>query len=582
MSLAHIGFPAPGWRWFKDRLWDLEHAFQRARTAGRAQDDVRLRILFILAVFSFAFLGLAVGAARMALFPSNVRDFGAGGLDGTARAKLVDRNGVLLAADLPHYGLYLDPREVWDVPETRRALKSVLPDLQDSRLDKVFASGRRTFIAGGLSPSEHARVHDLGLPGLLFEPESKRVYPLGGVAAHVIGISDSGGMGLSGAEAGLNAAIRDPNSAGHPVPLSIDLRVQAALDSEVGKAAQIFQAKGAVGVVTNVRTGEILALTSYPNYDPNQAGKAPDYALLNRAAGSVYEMGSTFKVFTVAMALDSGKVNMGTVFNTSQTMNLGSRAIHDHDKVDYNMTVSEVFLKSSNIGASRIALQTGGDTMTKYFEAFGLFKAAPVELRESARPILPRKWNEDTVASASFGHAISVSPLALVAGIGSIMNGGNYVPLTLHPIAPGTVMTGRRVVSPQTSRQMLDLMRLNAVKGTGTHANIPGLRVGGKTGSAEKALGGHYVRDKLVSSFAAVFPTDGPLEADRYLVLVMLDEPVGSKESFGLRTGGWTAAPAAGRVIDRIAPFLKVQRHLDVPGTVVVAQAPDAAAAAER
>ncbi len=241
-----------------------------------------------------------------------------------------------------------------------------------------------------------------------------------------------------------------------------------------------------------------------------------------------------------------------------------SSAIHDHDRVTYNMTVPEIYLKSSNIGASRIAFQAGGSTMTKYFDAFGLFKAAPVELTESARPILPRKWNDDTIASASFGHAISVSPLALAAGYGAIMNGGTYIPLTIHPMKPDARPKGRRVVSEATSRAMLDLMRMNVMRGTGSKADAPGLRVGGKTGSAEKSFGkSGYIRDKLVSSFASVFPADGPLEADRYFVLVMLDEPNGTKETYGFRTGGWNAAPTAGRVIDRIAPFLHVARRID-------------------
>lgn len=579
MSLIHQGFHDPG-RWLKDRLWSLERAFERAKAAGRAEDDTRIRIFFILSLFSLGFLALAVGATRMAVFPDADRNGGVVSA-GSARADLTDRNGALLAADLLHYGLYLDPREIWDTRETRRALAAALPDLPPGKIDKALKAGKRTFLIGALTPEARGRIHDLGLPGVSFEPEERRLYPLGETAAHLIGFSDTGGRGLSGVERGLNDLVRTAAASHQSVPLSIDVRVQAALEDEVAKSAREFQVKGAVGLVTNVHTGEILAITSYPTFDPNQAGKSPPDALLNRAAASVYEMGSTFKTFTIAMALDSGKVTLGSTFDTSATMQLGSRAIHDHEKVNYNMTVPEIYLKSSNIGASRIALQAGGDNMTRYFDAFGLFKAAPVQLPETAKPILPRRWNDDTITSASFGHAISVSPLALAAGYGAIMNGGTYVPLTIRPLPDGARPQGRRVISETTARAMLDLMRMNVMHGTGHKADALGLRVGGKTGSAEKAMGGRYVRDKLVSSFAAVFPADGPLEADRYFVLIMMDEPVGDKETYGFRTGGFTAAPEVGRVIDRIAPFLHVQRRID-PIVVATDTAADAAAAAER
>ncbi|MCI3133421.1 peptidoglycan D,D-transpeptidase FtsI family protein [Phenylobacterium aquaticum] len=562
MSLAHNGFPAPGWRWLKARLWGLEHAFERAKAAGKAEDDTRIRIFFVLALFAAGFLTLAAGATRMALFPADHGSDFAGPV-GAARADIVDRNGAMLAADLLHYGLYVDPREIWDLAETRRALHAALPDLPLARLDKALNSPRRTFLVGGLTPDVRGGIHDLGLPGVTFEPESKRVYPLGQTAAHLIGFADTGGEGLSGAEKALNDPIRLATTNHQSVPLSIDLRVQAALEDEVGKAAASFGAKGAVGIVTNVHTGEILGLASYPTFDPNQAGKSSPDAMLNRAASSVYEMGSTFKVFTIAMGLDSGTTTLTSTFDASQSLTIGGQTIHDYHKGDHVLSVADIFIHSSNIGTSKIALQAGGGTLTKYFRAFGLMKAAPIELTESARPILPRTWNDNAIASSSFGQAISVSPIAVAAGMGSILNGGTYVPLTIRPMKPGARPTGPRVVSEETSRAMLDLMRVNVVRGTGGKADAPGLRVGGKTGSAEKAMGGHYVRDKLVASFAAVFPADGPLEADRYFVLILMDEPNGTPETYGFRTGGWTAAPAAGRVIDRIAPFLGVSRRMD-------------------
>ena len=558
-SLAQV------WRWGVEFVWRIEHAFERSKAAGHATDDTRIRIFVVLALFAMAFATLGVEAGRAALFS------GAGGVGLSepvppeARADLTDRQGRLLATDLTHYGLYLDPREVWDQGETRRGLLAALPNLSKDRLERALRSGRREYLIGGLTPQERARVHDLGLPGAVFEEEQRRVYPLGPTAAHLIGFSDSGGHGLAGAERALDASVRQGARAGETTTLSVDLRVQAALEDELAKGMAAYQALAAIGVVTDVHTGEILGMTSLPDFDPNAPGGADPNRMVNRAAQSVFEMGSTFKVFTTAMALDAGVVNIRTTFDASAPLKIGDRAVHDFHAENRTMTVEDIFLHSSNIGTAKMGLMAGADRLTSYFRAFGLMEPAKVELAESAKPILPRRWNPDTVASASFGHAISVSPLAVAAATGAIMNGGTYVPLTIAKRDPGARPAGRRVVSEETSRLMLELMRANVLKGSGGKADAVGLRVGGKTGSAEKVIGGRYVRDRLVSSFAAVFPTDGRLEDPRYLVLIIYDEPKGTKQTWGFRTGGWNAAPTAGQVIDRIAPFLGVPRTRATP-----------------
>jgi cell division protein FtsI (penicillin-binding protein 3) len=548
------------WRWATEQVWRVEHAFERSKAAGRAADDTRLRIFFVLAIFAMAFVTLGVEAGRAALFS----DAGGVGLsepvDPEARSDLVDREGRLLAADLIHYGVYLDPRQVWDKDETRNGLLAALPKLSRERLAKALRSHRREYLIGGLTPKERERVHDLGLPGVMFEEEQRRVYPLGPMASHLIGFSDVGGHGLAGAERALDPAVRQAAATGQPTALSIDLRVQAALEDEVARAVTNYQALAGVGIVTNVHTGEILGLVSLPDFDPNAPGSTAPDRLVNRAAASVYEMGSTFKIFTTAMALDTGVANINSTYDATTPLRLGSRAIHDYHAENKRMTVEEIFLHSSNIGTAKMALMAGPERLTRYFKSFGLLDPAKVELAESAKPIVPRNWGPDTIASASFGHAVSVSPLAVAAATGAIMNGGTYVPLTINKLPPGSRPQGRRVVSPETSRAMLDLMRMNVLKGSGGKADAPGLRVGGKTGSAEKAIGGRYQRDLLVSSFAGVFPTDGRLEDPRYVVLIILDQPKGTKETFGFRTGGWNATPAVGRVIDRIAPFVGVSR----------------------
>lgn len=567
MSLVDFRLPPQGvvFRWVADKVWAVEHAFERANAEGRSQASSHFRVFFVLAAVACVFVALGGFAASAALFGGRANGSTLAPLIATQRADLVDREGRLLAADLIHYGLYVDTSDMWEgaIPDVKRRLAAALPDVPRERLNRVMAGDRRMFLVGGLTPAERRRLHDLGLPGVTFEEEARRVYPLGASAAHYVGFADSSGKGLAGAERALDAEILAAGREGRPVPLALDLRVQGALENELRQVAAAHQAIGAVGLITNVRTGEIIAMSSWPEYDPNTRGSAD--AMKNRAAAQVFEMGSTFKVFTVAMGLDSGAASMHSTYDATTPLRMGGRTIHDFHAKNTVMTLEDVFIHSSNIGTTRLALDIGRDRTVGYFEQLGLFRPAEVELIESARPLQPRRWGDNELASASFGHAISVTPLALAQAMGAVLNGGRLVPLTIRKVdrAP----EGPQVLSPSTSRAMLDLMRINVVRGTGGKADAPGLRVGGKTGSAEKVVGGRYARDKLVSSFAAVFPTDNDLGGDRYLVLILVDEPRGNAETFGLRTGGWVAAPVAGRVIDRIAPFLGVERRADIYAT---------------
>jgi len=568
MSLSNLGpsgFQPGAWRWLIERVWRLEHAFERSRAAAKPEDDTRIRIFFVMAFFGLCFVGLALGASASALFSNAGK--GAGYLASTegARGDLVDRDGRLLAVDLTHYALYVDPKEVWDKPEARRALGKALPEVPAKRLDKVVFGDRRTFLLGGLTPEQKDAIFNLGLPGISFEEQGRRVYPLGATAAHLVGFVDSGGKGLAGAERALDKPIRQAAGGGGPTVLSIDIRVQAALEDELRKAAQEFQPRGAVGLVTNVHTGEILGMASYPDFDPNKAGTATDDQKLNRAAGAVYEMGSTFKAFTVAIGLDTGVATPTSTFDAREPYKLGYRTIHDYHAAKAILTLVEVFKHSSNIGTAKLAVGVGAQRLSQYFANLGLTKPAKIELLESARPLTPRKWDEDAVASTSFGHGMNITPLALAEAMGPLLNGGARPPLTIRKLAQGVRPEGPRVLTEETSQQMLRIMRANVIPGeggSGGKADVPGLSVGGKTGTGEKydpALKA-YNHQRQVSSFAAVFPTDGPLEADRYFVLILLDEPKGNARTFGFSTGGWVAAPAAGKVIERIAPFLGVHR----------------------
>lgn len=549
------------WRWIIERVWRVEHAFERAQADGRAENDTRIRILLVGAAFTLGFVIMAGGA----VWSATLTDAGKGGrayAGAPRRADLVDREGRLLAANLTHYTLSIDTREVWSRKETREGLLRALPRLKPSQVDRALAAERRGLVLRGLTPAEKERVHALGLPGVVFDPEQRRVYPLGALAAHLLGYDEKGGAPVAGAEKALQAEILKAGAEGRPVALSIDVRVQAALEEELAVAANEFRPKGAVGVITNVHTGEIIAVASWPDFDPNYPGRASAEQLRNRAAASVFEMGSTFKAFTVAIGLDTHVATPDSTFDATVPLKMGYRTIHDFHGTNRILTLREVFNHSSNIGTAKLALAVGPERMARYFHALGLTKRARVELFESTRPLTPKKWDEDDMASVSFGHGINVSPLALAQAMGAILNGGNIVPLTIRKMPDGYRPKGERVMSEQTTLSMLQIMRDNVVNGTGRKADAPGLMVGGKTGTGEKydpEIRG-YSSYKQVGSFAAVFPTDGPVESERYFILILMDEPQG-----GVRTGGWVAAPAVGRIVDRVAPFLGIKRRSLTP-----------------
>ena len=558
------------WRALVEGMWRVEHAFERSKAEGRAIDDARLRIFLILMLFGLAFVALGLEAGKRALF---YHPGGAGleaNIPAQARADLVDRNGLLLATDVTHFVMYIDPHDVSPahLAETRDEILAALPRLSPDRLEKALRGERRAFVIGDLTPQERDLVHDLGRPGVEFEEEPKRTYPLGQTAAHLIGFTDTGGHGLAGIERALDPQVKAAAAGDGAIPLSIDLRVQAALESELDKASQRFQAVDGAGIVVDVQTGEILALASYPTFDLNNAGAASEFDRKDNVAASVYEAGSVFKVFTLAAGLDTGVVTPNTTFDVSHPLVLGdNRPIHDFDKGDTTLTLRQVFTHSSNIGASKTAIAVGSGRIDGYMKRFGLYGAAPSELIESTRPLLPHRnfdggLSPSTLAYMSFGQGISVTPLQIATGMTSIFNGGRYIPLTLKKRGPDEVPKGVRVISEATSRTMLDFMRQNVIdpKGSGRSAEVPGLSVGGKTGTAQKALKGHYLTNTRVASFAAVFPTAGAITDKRYLVYVLLDEPHPAPGTFGLATAGFTAAPTAGAVINRIAPFLGVRR----------------------
>ncbi|EGF92818.1 penicillin-binding protein 2 [Asticcacaulis biprosthecium C19] len=552
-----------GFQWVADRVWKVEHAFERANASNKKATSTRMRIFAVLCGLGFAYAILMLFAARASLSgsPGNMAALSG---EPNARAQLVDRNGQLLATDVNDYSLFVDPTDMTseDRGMVRQALMQIFPNLPREDIAKVFGSGKRMLLTNNLKAIERERILNYGLPGISFEAQLVRDYPLGETGAAYIGMTKRGGEGMSGAEMALQDEIKQAALNNMPVALAMDLRVQGALENELRAVAIDQRAEDAIGIVTNVRTGEIIAMASWPEFDLNKPGAYTEQAKRNHAAVDRYELGSIFKAISVGIGLDTGTASMNSVYDARQPLVISGRKIHDDHAVNAFIGLEDVFIKSSNIGTGHLAMTAGAGNFTRYYEALGLFRSADTELTEPAAPLYPKKWTDLSLVQTAFGQGMAITPLSFAEAIGGLLNGGYRRPLTIKKYDGTSPIAGTRVFSAATSRTMLDLMRANVIKGTGSRANAPGLRVGGKTGTAQKPENGRYGSNRI-SSFAAVFPTDGPLDGDRYLVLVIFDSPQGGPSSSGLKTGGFVAAPVAGRVIDRVAPFLGVQRKED-------------------
>ena len=472
-----------------------------------------------------------------------------------ARADLVDRNGELLARDLPVVDLYVRPHALDDKDEAARGLASVT-GADYRRLKAAFDNTKAPYVlvARQLTPDVQDKAMRLGLPGLEFEPSTKRYYPHGRAAAQLLGVTDPDGEGQSGLEGGLDVQLRTATN--QPVQLSIDMRVQYILAAEVAAARATFKAVKAGGIVMDVNTGEILGMVSMPDFDPNNRHFSGDDSDHNIMAADRYELGSVFKVLSFALAVEDHTARMDEVFPIGNGLRIGKYTIHEAERMPATYTAREILAHSSNIGTAEIALRSGGDRQRAFLSSLGILSMLRVELPERARPLFPAPANWGTIETATigFGHGISVAPLSYVAAAAIVVNGGRRVTPTFlrHP-QDGR---GEQVLKPDTSVQMRDLLRFVVTNGTGRKADIPGYEVGGKTGSAEKPRenGRGYQDHVLVTSFLAAFPISAP----RYIVFVLLDTPHGTKETGGLALAGYTAAPLAGRVISRIAPILGV------------------------
>ncbi len=554
----------------------LRRRIVRVLLYGRNVDrtaKARGRIALAIGVFGLVYCVIAGRIVMLATAPDThpARRGHAQDAVATARPDILDRNGEILATDVKAPSLFAEPRRLIDVDEAGELLTGVLPDL-DTQETRTRLASKKGFVwlKREITPQQQHDIHRLGIPGIGFLRENKRVYPNSAIVSHVIGHVNIDNQGIAGIEKWLDSrGLADLHLAGFatdrqqkPVQLALDLRVQHALRDELLAARDKFKAKAAAGTITDVRTGEIVAMVSVPDYDPNNPRESVDPTRINRLTTGVFEMGSTFKALTVAMALDSGKIGLNSSFDARVPLRYGKFSISDYHAQRRVLTVPEIFTYSSNIGTARMALSLGVEHHKWFLRKLGQLDRLRTELPESAEPLVPKRWGELNTVTIAFGHGLSVAPLQAGAGIGALMNGGLLIPPTfLKRSEEEAKALAVRVVKPETSEKMRYLMRLNAEKGTASKADVKGYYVGGKTGTSEKVVGGRYSKTKLLTSFTAVLPADQP----KYLVLIMLDEPQPLPETHGYATSGWNAAPTAGKVIARVAPLLGLEPRLDLP-----------------
>src|SRR5882757_1125221 len=558
--------PAAPWR---RRLMSTLLYGRNVDRAAKAKARVGLAILI------FA-IGYAVIAGRLVMFAAApdshlARRGNTADAVATARPDILDRNGEILATDVRAPSLFAEPHRIIDVDEAVELLTAAVPDLDAVELRERLSSKRRfAWLKREITPKQRADIHRLGLPGIGFMTENKRVYPHNNEVSHVIGHVNIDNQGIAGIEKWLDSrGLADLHLAGlatdrlqKPVELSIDLRAQHALRDELVKAREKYKAKAAAGLITDARTGEVISMVSVPDYDSNNPREALDPTRINRLTTGVYEMGSTFKALTLAMGLDSGKYNLNSPMDARASLRYGKFNISDYHAQRRVLSLSEVFTYSSNIGTAKVALGMGVEHHKWFLKKMGQLDRVTTELPESAMPIVPKRWGELNTITIAFGHGLSVAPLQATMAVGALMNGGMMIPPTfLKRSEEEAQKLGVRVIKPETSVKMRYLMRLKAEKGSAKKVDIPGYYVGGKTGTAEKVVNGRYSKTKLLTTFMAVLPADKP----RYLVTILIDEPQPTPETHGYATSGWNAAPTAGNIIRRVAPMLGLEPRLDLP-----------------
>jgi cell division protein FtsI (penicillin-binding protein 3) len=525
--------------------------------------------------FAVVFATIGVRLVTMAAFP--VRDGSdqrvAASANTAFRPDIVDRNGEILATDIRTVSVFAEPKNIYDKDEAVELLTAVLPEVNATELRAKLSTKKGfVWVKREITPKQQAEVHRLGIPGVGFLPDHKRVYPNGVAAAHILGVTNLDNVGIAGIEKYIDSrGLKDLNSLGFvskqtdlkPVQLSLDLRAQHALRDELAWGVGHFKAKAAAGLILDVNTGEVIALASLPDFDPNEPADAMLSDRINRMNVGVYEMGSTFKAMTLAMALDSGKYNVNSTFDTrGGVLSWGRQKIHEYHGTNRVITMPEVFTHSSNIGSAKMALGIGVPGHKAFLKKMGLLDRMRTELPESAEPIVPGRWTEINTITIAFGHGLAVAPLQASAAVAAIVNGGELITPTFLKTDEASARTkATRVLSTQTSEAMRFIMRLNATEGSARKASVPLYYIGGKTGTAEKVINGRYVKNRLFTTFMAAAPMDKP----RYLFVTLMDEPQGLPETGGYATAAWNSGVVTGRVIERVAPVLGLPPQFEPP-----------------
>ncbi|MCB6178617.1 penicillin-binding protein 2 [Rhodobacter sp. Har01] len=561
------------------------HEALREKTQGRASS----RLALLAVAFGCAYLTIGVRMGHLAASVPVEPVASAPGAEIVAqRADIVDREGRILATNMTTHALYAHPKDMVDPKGTAAKLAEIFPDLDAAALERRFTDGRSfVWVRKVLSPEQMQLVHEIGDPGLLFGPREMRLYPNGSLAAHVLGGYSFGAegvhsaevIGTAGVEKAMDARLRDPAQAGAPLQLSIDLSVQATVEEVLAAGIGMMNAKGGAAILMNVQTGEIVAMASAPTFDPNDRpsplidkdAEAGDSPLFNRAVQGVYELGSTFKIFAVAQAMELGLVNPDTMVDANAPMIWGKHKIKEFEGKNYGplLSVTDVIAKSSNVGTAHIALMIGPLRQQAFLKSMGFFEPTALELIEApgAKPLIPKRWPEIVTITTAYGHGMSASPMHLAAAYAAIANGGIYLKPTL--LKREGAAKGVRVLSEDVAAEARKMLRRVVTDGTASFAEVEGYEVAGKTGTADKPKkSGGYYKDKVINTFAAMFPASAP----RYVLIVTLDEPINTMISPVRRTAGWTSVPVAAEMIRRVAPLLGLRPKVEpVAGTTLTA-----------
>ena len=553
----------------KQRLGRFIRSLMRTRL-----DKSTTRLRLIAFVFIAVFGAIVGKLAMMGINPEFSRGLKQAAAEelSSARPDILDRNGEIMAADIKTMSVFAEPRRIIDKDEAVELLTAVLPDVEAKELRTKLGSRKGfVWVKRGITPEQQQEVFRLGLPGIGFLPENKRIYPNGPLASHELGFTNTDNQGIAGIEKYIDGqGLADLHGAGFnltpqdlkPISLSIDLKATHAVRDELAKGIDKFKAKSGAAAIMDVNTGEVIAFASLPDYDPNNPVDALDPNHINHLTVGTYEMGSTFKAISIAMALEANKVTLKSTVDARENLRYGRFTIHDYHATHRVLTVPEVFTHSSNIGTAKMAMMVGVEGHKAFLRKMGQLDRLKTELPENAMPIIPRNWSELNTITIAFGQGLNVAPLQAMMAVAGLVNGGTMLtPTFLKQDKDDRRDQGLRVVRPEVSESLRYLLRLNATVGSAKKVDVPGYFAGGKTGTADKIIHGHYAKDRVFTTFMSIVPSDKP----KYLFLVLLDDPQAVEGTYGFHTAAWNSGEVCGKIMERVAPLLNIPPSLNMP-----------------